>query len=107
MFHAETRLRALMLASLAGDAKAYRQLLQELSVYLLAYYRRQMSRSADAEDLVQETLIAVNTRRVSYDSAQPFTPWVFAIARYRLVDHLRRASVRATISLTGSGLVRQ
>ena len=50
---------------------------------------------------MQETLIAVNARRASYDVRQPVTPWVFAIARYRLVDHLRRARVRATISLDG------
>ena len=102
MYHAETRLRALMLAGLDGDAQAWRKLLQELSVYLRAYYRRRLPQDgADAEDLVQETLIAVNERRESYDVAQPFTPWVFAIARYRLVDHLRRARVRAAASLDG------
>lgn len=102
MFHAEARLRALMLASLDGDTKAYRELLQELSVYLRAYYRRRLPAGGfDAEDLVQETLIAVDARRASYDVTQPFTPWVFAIARYRLVDHLRRARVRAATSLDG------
>jgi RNA polymerase sigma-70 factor, ECF subfamily len=51
---------------------------------------------ADAEDLVQETLIALHTRRHTYDRAQLLTPWVQAIARYKLVDYLRRtrASVR-------------
>jgi RNA polymerase sigma-70 factor, ECF subfamily len=102
VFHAEARLRALMLASLGGDAQAYRKLLQELSVYLRAYYRRRLPKDgADAEDLVQETLIAVDRRRVSYDATQPFTPWVFAIARYRLVDHLRRSSLRMASSLDG------
>ena len=50
----------------------------------------------DAEDLVQETLFAVHTRRDTYDRAQPFTPWLYAIARYKFLDHLRRtkASVR-------------
>jgi len=100
VFHAEARLRALMLASLDGDAKAYRELLQELSVYLRAFYRRRLPAGGlDAEDLVQETLIAVNARRASYDVKQLFTPWVFAIARYRLVDHLRRARVRVAASL--------
>jgi RNA polymerase sigma-70 factor, ECF subfamily len=102
VFHAEARLRALMLASLGGNAAAYRDLLKELSVYLRSYYRRRLPQSgADAEDLVQETLIAVDARRASYDASQPFTPWVFAIARYRFVDHLRRARVRATTSLDG------
>jgi RNA polymerase sigma-70 factor (ECF subfamily) len=39
---------------------------------------------------VQETLIGIHTRRDTYDPSQPFTPWVYAIARYKLVDHLRR-----------------
>lgn len=102
MYQAEARLRALMLAGMDGDAQAYRKLLQELSVYLRAYYRRRLPMDgADAEDLVQETLIAVDQRRASYDTTQPFTPWVSAIARYRLVDHLRRSSIRATSSLEG------
>lgn len=91
-----------MRASLDGNAQAYREMLQELSGYLRAYYRRRLPPGgADVEDLVQETLIAVDARRASYDATQPFTPWVFAIARYRLVDHLRRARVRAATSLDG------
>jgi RNA polymerase sigma-70 factor (ECF subfamily) len=97
MVQAEARLRALMRASLAGDAGAYAALLQELSVSLRAYYRHRLPPGCmHIEDLVQEALIAVDRRRASYDTSQPFTPWVFAIARYRLVDHLRRERVRAT-----------
>ena len=102
MFHVEAQLRALMLASLGGDAVAYRELLRELSIYLRAYFHRRLPHGGiDAEDLVQETLIAVDARRASYDASQPLTPWVFAIARYRLVDHLRRSRVRAATSLDG------
>jgi RNA polymerase sigma-70 factor (ECF subfamily) len=83
-----------MLASLDGDAAAHKALLEALSGYLRAYFRRQLIRigkgSADAEDLVQETLIAVHMRRHTYDRSQPFTPWLSAIARYKLVDYLRR-----------------
>lgn len=85
-----------MLASRGGDAAAYRELLRELAVHLRAYYRRRLADGgSDAEDLVQETLIAVNARRASYDPSQPFTPWAYAMARYKLVDHFRKARVRA------------
>lgn len=91
----EPELRALMLAGLDGDAAAHKALLARLSVYLRAYFKRQLARigksSADAEDLLQETLIALHTRRHTYDRAQLLTPWVYAIARYRLIDYLRRA----------------
>jgi len=87
----ERRLKALMLAARGGDAAAYRILLRELAAHLRAYYRRRLgSRSADAEDLVQETLIAVHTKSSTYDDTQPFTPWLHAIARYKLIDQLRR-----------------
>jgi len=79
-----------MLAGLAGEAGPYRRLLDELSGLLRAYYRRRCPPGVDAEDLVQETLIAVHTRRATYDTRQPFTAWAYAIARYKLIDALRR-----------------
>ncbi len=83
-----------MLAGLDGDAVAHKALLSRLSTYLRAYFKGQLARigrgPADAEDLVQETLIALHTRRHTYDRSQLLTPWVYAIARYRLVDYLRR-----------------
>jgi RNA polymerase sigma-70 factor (ECF subfamily) len=91
---AESELRALMLASRNGDAASYRSLLEKLSAQLRSYFKGQLSRvnrgGAEAEDLVQETLLAVHTRGHTYDPSQLFTPWVYAIARYKLVDYLRR-----------------
>jgi RNA polymerase sigma-70 factor (ECF subfamily) len=42
---------------------------------------------------VQEALLAIHTRRHTYDRSQPFTPWVYAIARYKYLDYLRRTKV--------------
>jgi len=58
---AEARLKVLMMASLAGDAKAYRLLLGAIGEALRLYFRRRLG--ADAEDLVQDTLMALHTRR--------------------------------------------
>jgi RNA polymerase sigma-70 factor (ECF subfamily) len=61
---------------------------------LRAYYRQHFARighgPTEAEDLLQEALIAVHTHRHTYDQSQPFTPWVYAIARYKFLDYLRR-----------------
>src|SRR5712672_4337033 len=90
----EQELRSLMLAGLDGDATAHKALLTRLSANLRAYFKSHLARigkgPADAEDLVQETLIALHTRRHTYDRSKLLTPWVYAIARYRLVDYLRR-----------------
>jgi len=86
-----------MVQSLAGDGAAYAALFRRLNGYLRAYYLRRLGsgRSADAEDLLQETLIAMHARKSTYDPARPFTAWVHAIARYKLIDHYRRTKRRA------------
>ena len=97
----EARLRALMLASLAGDAAAYRTLLSELSQHLRRYYARRLDSAlaASGEDLVQETLMAVHSRRLTYDPTQRFTAWVYALARYKMIDLFRRQRLRMTVPL--------
>ena len=96
----EPELRDLMLAGLDGNAAAHKALLTRLSANLRAYFKTHLARigrgPADAEDLVQETLIALHTRRHTYDRSKPLTPWVYAIARYRLVDFLRRTRTSMT-----------
>lgn len=96
----EARLKALMLRGLDGDSAAQRDLLSDLSRYLRGYFARRLGREAsDIEDLVQETLLAVHLKRASYDRAQPFTPWAYGVARYKLLDHFRRIGSRAEAPL--------
>ena len=95
MVDLEAELKALMVRSLGGDSAAYAVLLRRLGDHLRAYYLRRLGRAADAEDLLQETLIAMHTRRSTYDVTRPFTAWVHAIARYKLIDYYRRTKRRA------------
>jgi RNA polymerase sigma-70 factor (ECF subfamily) len=100
----EIRLKALMVGGLDGDAKAHARLLSELSRYLRAYFIRRMGNTAaDVEDLVQETLLVVHLKRGTYDRAQPFTAWAYALARYKMVDHFRQIRRKATIPLEDAG----
>jgi RNA polymerase sigma factor (sigma-70 family) len=89
----EERLRPLMIRSLEGDSGAHRQLLSVLGRYFRGYFGRRIGTGAtEVEDLVQETLLAVHLKRDSYDRSLPFTPWAYALARYKLIDHFRRRS---------------
>ncbi|NTS32080.1 sigma-70 family RNA polymerase sigma factor [Phyllobacterium sp. BT25] len=101
MLSLETRLKELMLASLAGDARSYGVLLNEVARHLRFYFLRRLSdaHKGDADDLVQETLMALHTRRATYEIDRPFTAWLHAIARYKLIDHFRRNRIRATVPL--------
>ncbi|MCU4181766.1 sigma-70 family RNA polymerase sigma factor [Bosea sp. BH3] len=96
----ETRLRPAFLAALEGDAAAYRFFLDEISVRLRGYLRQMLARAgrtepSEAEDVLQETLLALHLSRHTYDQSSPVTAWSHAIARYKLVDHLRRSGRHA------------
>lgn len=73
-----------------GDKQAYRTLLGECETWLKRYYARKIGAHA-LDDLVQDTLISLHRKRASYDSGRAFLPWLAAIARYRWIDHLRKA----------------
>src|SRR6266851_5486589 len=90
----ETELKALMLAGLDGNATSHRELLERLSRRLRAYYKGKLAGigrgASEAEDLVQEAVLAIHLKRHTYDPVEPLTPWVHAVARYKLIDFLRR-----------------
>ena len=93
------RLGSLMLRAQGGDEAAYRVLLTELGGHLRAFFRRRAQTLAgDIEDLVQETLLAIHNQRHTYDAAQPLTAWCYAIARYKLIDLLRRRGRREALT---------
>lgn len=94
----ETVLKQLMVAGLDGNARAQSDLLHQLTPLLRNYFTRRLAHTGlDIEDLVQEALIAIHTRRMSYDRERALTPWVYAIAHHKLVDMYRRS--RSTVAL--------
>jgi RNA polymerase sigma-70 factor (ECF subfamily) len=87
----EDKLRELLVRGLDGDAQAYRAFLQDVSSHLRGFLRKRLARLPDeVEDLVQEILLALHNQRHTYDRGQPVTAWLHAIARYKLIDMLRR-----------------
>ena len=88
----------MMTASIAGDEGAYRRLLEDISWSVRAMARAAFARAgvgdADVEDAVQETLLAIHLKRHTWDPEQPLAPWVYAIARHKVVDALRRRGRR-------------
>lgn len=96
----EDQLRAMMVGGLDGDADAYTALLRALVPLLRAFFgRRLRDAGSDVEDLVQETMMAVHTRRATYDRERPFTAWAYSVARYKMIDHFRRG--RVTVPIEG------
>ena len=80
---------ALMKQSLAGDQIAYATLLKETSRLLRPFLAKRLSNTSEIDDLLQEILISIHKARHTYDGNRPYKPWMYAIARFRLQDHLR------------------
>jgi RNA polymerase sigma-70 factor (ECF subfamily) len=100
----EAEWAGLMRAANAGDEAAYRRLLLALAPWLRAVARRGFPRAtstADAEDVVQDTLLAIHLKRHTWDDKRPISPWVRAIARNKLIDHLRRRGERVDVPIEG------
>jgi RNA polymerase sigma-70 factor (ECF subfamily) len=76
---------------LHGNDREYRAFLAGLASWLKVFIAKQVPRSPEeVDDLVQEALLAIHNKRSTYDSTQPLDVWVQAIARYKVVDFLRR-----------------
>ena len=82
-------LEALMKQSLAGNQRAYTVLLQQTSRLLRPFLAKRLSFTSEVDDLLQEILISIHKARYTYDGNRPYKPWVYAIAQFRLKDHLR------------------
>jgi RNA polymerase sigma-70 factor (ECF subfamily) len=82
-------LESLMRQAIAGDKRAYADLLRETSRFLRPYLAKRINSASEVDDLLQEILISIHKARHTYDGLRPYKPWAYAIAKFRLQDHLR------------------
>lgn len=96
----EAELARLLRAAIAGDEKAYSAFLTKAAALVRAFARRRVGeRGLDPEDVVQETLLALHVKRHTWRTDAPVTPWLYAIARYKLIDAFRRRGSRIHVEL--------
>ena len=82
-------LAVLMRRALAGDQRAYAELLRETARFLRPFLSRRLNADGEVDDLLQEILLSIHKARHTYDGRRPYKPWAYAIANFRLKDHLR------------------
>ena len=83
-----------MRSAIKGDTQAYHRFLSVVTPHLRAMARRRCDQfgapASEAEDVVQEVLLAVHLKRATWDPARPIGPWLSTIVRNKLIDSLRR-----------------
>jgi RNA polymerase sigma-70 factor (ECF subfamily) len=90
-----------MRAAQRGCADAYIRLLNDVAASLrqvaAADLRRFGLQASDAEDVIQETLLAIHLKRHTWQADRPFLPWLRAIARHKALDFVRRRGRRIEV----------
>ena len=85
--------RSLVLRAQSGDREAFDALLRDIAPVLLRYTSRVMGDVALAEDVVQETLIAIVRKIAWLNDASLFRAWAYRIASreaFRVLKKNRR-----------------
>jgi RNA polymerase sigma factor (sigma-70 family) len=92
-----------MRQALDGDQAAYQRVLSAVAKRLRVQVRGRLARwgaaDVEAEDVVQETLLAIHLKRHTWNRVERFEPWLAAVARNKLVDALRRRGRRVELPI--------
>ena len=91
----------LIRAHAAGDPHAFARLYDRYDRACFHFIRRLVGAAQGdaAEDLHQETWIAVSKNAASFDPAKAsFAAWLFTIARHKTFDHFRRQKIAVLAS---------
>lgn len=84
-----------------GCARSFEELLRRFQTPVLHFLLHQGA-AADAEDLLQETLVRAYTRLGQYRRQWRFSTWLFTIARRLSINHHRRSRPAAGGEAIGS-----
>ncbi|MER8404931.1 sigma-70 family RNA polymerase sigma factor [Mesorhizobium sp. M0185] len=96
----EAELSRLLRAAIAGDERAYADFLHRIAALVRGFARRKIVQGGvDPEDVVQEALLAIHVKRHTWRHDAPVLPWVYAIARFKLIDAFRRRGRRIEIEI--------
>jgi RNA polymerase sigma-70 factor, ECF subfamily len=97
----EQQLADLMRAALGGQDAAYGSFLKLVTDLLRGFVSRKLGPNglADREDVLQEVLLALHLKRHTWRTNEPILPWVYAIARYKIIDVYRRRGRRIEVDI--------
>lgn len=79
---------------------SFEQLVGELSGPLFGYLRKMLGNGADADDLLQETLMRIARSLPTLEKSAAVKSWAFRIASNLAIDHIRRNKRASLVEFT-------
>lgn len=96
----EAELAGLLRAAIAGDERAYAEFLKRTARLVRGFVCRKIVQGGvDPEDVVQDTLLAIHLKRHTWMTDAAVLPWVYTIARHKLIDAFRRHGRHLAVDL--------
>lgn len=96
----DAELARLLRAAIAGDEAGYAIFLDRVAALVRGFCRRRIAHGGvEPEDVVQEVLLAIHLKRHTWRQDEAVMPWIYAIARYKLVDAFRRRGARIEVDI--------
>lgn len=88
----------LLAAYANGDARAFGELYDRHERAIYRFFLRQGAAAAIADDLLQETWLAVVRNAAHFEPRAKFTTWLYTIARSKMIDHWRARNDAVSLS---------
>ena len=79
----------LLAAYAMGDARAFAELYERHERAVFRFFLRQGAATSTADDLLQETWLAVVRNAATFEPRAKFTTWLYTVARSKMIDHWR------------------
>lgn len=77
----------------AGERGAFDRLMTRHAGRVVRFARAHVGTPSEADDIAQESFVALHRNLHRYDPGRAFETWLFAIVRNKIRDHHRRRSV--------------
>lgn len=84
-----------------GDAVAYERFLRAITPVLRSVIRARGGKMGPehCEDILQEVLLSIHLKRHTWREDAPIRPWLYAIARHKVVDAFRARGTRIDLPI--------
>lgn len=79
-----------------GSEEAFRQLVERHAGLVYSAARRQCPFGEAAQDVAQAVFVEFSGKAAQLDGDMPLAPWLYAVARYKSLEWVRKESRRAT-----------
>ena len=84
---------------LAGDDQGLYEIICAHQSGLVLYLNSIVQSVPAAEDIAEDTFAALAIRQPHYSGKCSFKTWLYAIARHKAIDHIRRSAIIQTVPL--------